>query len=272
MAKIGITGYRGKLGSEFIRQGYTGIDVDVTDKLALKKCANFDAIINCAAYTDVDKAERDIVESYKINTFSPGHIAEAITGTVVNFSTDYIFNGEKIGGYFENDEAYPLNQYGWSKYFGEVNFRKYKNNLTIRTTVLFDAYSKNFVMTVFDKLETGQEVRLPKDIIGGATFIPHLVEATRYCLDNNIHGVINISNDIIISRYDLGIEIAKHFGFDQKLVKQGVAWGDAKRGTNLGFRLDLAKAKGVKIYTLKEALEGLEKQLKEIRTNGKSSE
>ncbi|MGE5392322.1 MAG: SDR family oxidoreductase, partial [Candidatus Saccharibacteria bacterium] len=149
--KVLIIGSKGTLGQEFLRV-YADVspiawdreEIDITDKNAVEnRLAELqpDIVINCAAYNAVDKAEQDPELADAINGYGPGNIAAAcrkIGAVMVHYSTNYVFDGSREGGYNEEDEAKPLSKYGESKLLGEKAVMAASNlAYVIRTSMLY---------------------------------------------------------------------------------------------------------------------------------------
>ncbi|KGG21892.1 dTDP-4-dehydrorhamnose reductase [Prochlorococcus marinus] len=108
-------------------------------------------IINCAAYTNVDLAEREYDLAYKINTSAPQFLTcylNEIEGKLLHISTDYVFDGKKNKPYQTFDKTNPLNKYGLTKSKGEENLKEYNNNLILRTSWLYSPFGQNFLTTM----------------------------------------------------------------------------------------------------------------------------
>lgn len=268
--KIAVTGkITGRLSGELIRRGYYHLDCDLTNENSIRESIEKvkpDLIINCAAYTNVDKSESERILAYNINSFGPKRLAENFKGQIIQISTDYVFDGEKKEelGYRENDICNPLSGYGFSKYLGEVALRMYMNRcMIVRTTILYE-YNKNkinFVQSVYDNLKNKKSVQVPNELYGNPTYIPHLVNQLEYAIENWIPGIINLAGTDNLSRYDLAKRVAKEFGFDEKLVKNGPVKGDAKRGLRTGLIMDKANRLSYPMYDLSQGLEDFRKQV-----------
>lgn len=178
MLKILITGSNGQVGSELKalstsynkQYTFTFIDrsvLDMSDSNAIKdyfKDKTFDAIINCAAYTAVDKAESESVLAEKINheaVATLARIAKEKNISLIHISTDYIFDGKNYRPYIESDPAGPVNIYGKTKYLGEEAILSISpiNSIIIRTSWVYSRFGNNFVKTM---LRLGRE----RDVLG----------------------------------------------------------------------------------------------------------
>ena len=180
--KILVTGKNGQLGksihkivtnneqnSEFVFVGREALDLSSQDSIINYFNNNsFDIIINCAAYTAVDKAEKEVELANYINHLAISKIAEISNKQkvkLIHISTDYIFDGVSEKAYLESDDPSPLNIYGKSKLAGEVAVcaAMQKNAIIIRTSWLYSEYSNNFVKTILRKAQKFDELSVVSD-------------------------------------------------------------------------------------------------------------
>ena len=163
--KILITGCNGQLGNEMQllekdnpQHTYFNTDVaelDITDQQAVEKFVTdneIDGVVNCAAYTAVDKAEDNKELCTTLNTVAPAYLAAAVEkrgGWIIQISTDYVFNGTKHTPYVETDTPCPDSVYGSTKLAGELGVQKFcKKTMIIRTAWLYSTFGNNFVKTM----------------------------------------------------------------------------------------------------------------------------
>ena len=192
-----LLGSRGLLGSEIAKvyqnQNLYCIDkddIDVTDKLLVNNLimdVNPQMVINAAAYTNVDEAERNQCLADKVNAEAVSHLAKickSLRIILVHYSTDYVFGGEQMG-YLESDiPKKPINYYGESKLLGEIVLRKYNNMFyLIRLSSLFGLSGINFVDKMLDLAEDKQELKIVNDQYFKPTYAPDLAKATKNLLD-----------------------------------------------------------------------------------------
>ncbi|MCI9606778.1 MAG: dTDP-4-dehydrorhamnose reductase [Muribaculaceae bacterium] len=199
-------------------------DIDITDKEAVDLgvgCNNFDIIVNCAAYTNVDKAEeqQDIAEM--INATAAGYLAEAARKngcTLIHISTDYVFGGNT--GNTPRNETEPVNPtgaYGVTKLHGEQAIeRSGCKAIIIRTAWLYSEFGKNFVKTMLNLTATKPELKVVIDQTGTPTYARDLAEAIVNIIDNGKYsgneGVYHFSDEGVCSWYDFTQEIAELSG------------------------------------------------------------
>jgi len=194
--KILVTGKNGQLGksihkivtsneknSEFVFVGREALDLSSQDSIINYFNNNsFDIIINCAAYTAVDKAEKEVELANYINHLAISKIAEISNKQkvkLIHISTDYIFDGVSEKAYLESDDPSPLNIYGKSKLAGEVAVcaSMQKNAIIIRTSGLYSEFSNNFVNTILRKAQKFDELNVVSDQYSSPTNASDLAKA-----------------------------------------------------------------------------------------------
>lgn len=159
-------------------------ELDITDEKAVMEFGTnypLTAIINCAAYTNVDKAESEPELARKINVDGPMNLAKlaAVKNIpLVHISTDYVFDGTAHTPITEDTPAHPLGVYGQTKWEGEQAVLKYaKTSVILRTAWLYSAYGKNFVKTMLTLSAQRPELKVVADQFGTPTYAPHLAQA-----------------------------------------------------------------------------------------------
>ena len=188
--------------------------LDVTDPGAVRRAVELagpDAVVNCAAYTDVDGAEREAELAMRVNAGGARNVAEAAAGVgapVLYPSTDYVFDGDKGEPYLETDEPNPLGSYGASKLAGEhdtaaVNSRHY----IVRTSWLFGTGGRNFVETMIGLGSRRPEVTVVTDQVGSPTYTAHLAEGIARLLTCESYGVHHMAAGGECSWYDFAVAV-----------------------------------------------------------------
>ena len=218
--RILVTGSNGQLGSEMVALqaqeahhqwfNFDRDEVDITDKNAVEQFVvnnKIDGIINCAAYTNVDKAEEDVALCYKVNRDAPQYLAQAIEkvgGFIIHISTDYVFDGTNNIPYTEQDKPNPVTIYGKSKIEGEQYVcESCKQHIIIRTAWVYSSYGKNFVKTMIKLGEEKPSLGVIFDQIGSPTYARDLAKTIITIVNQGIiPGIYNFSNEGVISWYD----------------------------------------------------------------------
>ncbi len=181
-------------------------------------------VINCAAYTQVDKAEIEQKQAYLVNAIGPHNLAIAARrngARVIHFSTDYVFDGCGRSPYTEDSLCAPKGAYGMSKLAGEMKlFDELEESCVIRTSWLFGLPGKNFVETMLRLMSEKEELRIVSDQVGRPTYCQDLAETTLELLEHN--GIFHFANSLETSWYHFAKEIhkqAKELGFQLKVQK-----------------------------------------------------
>ena len=215
-----ITGCNGQLGNEMQlleashpQHTYFNTDVaelDITNQDAIEAFVNdnqIDGIVNCAAYTAVDKAEENEELCTKLNAEAPAYLAAAIGkngGWMIQISTDYVFDGTQHTPYTEEADTCPNSVYGKTKLVGELNVQKFcAQSMIIRTAWLYSTFGNNFVKTMIRLGKEKPELGVIFDQIGTPTYARDLAVAIFAAIEQGIvPGVYHFSNEGVISWYD----------------------------------------------------------------------
>ncbi len=227
-----ITGCNGQLGNEiqllqaqYAQHTWFNTDVnelDITDKVAIERFVEvneIDGIVNCAAYTAVDKAESDPQLARKLNAEAPAFLAEVVGkrgGWMVQVSTDYVFDGTKHTPYVETDEPCPNSVYGQTKLKGEQAVSKFcPNAMIIRTAWLYSEFGNNFVKTMIRLGREREQLGVIFDQVGTPTYAHDLATAIMTAIDKGIKpGVYHFSNEGVTSWYDFTKSIHRLSGIN----------------------------------------------------------
>ena len=183
-----------------------------------------ECIINCAAYTAVDKAESDKELCTSLNTVAPAYLAAAIekrNGWMIHISTDYVFNGTKHTPYVEDDTPCPNSVYGSTKLAGELGVMKFcKKSMIIRTAWLYSTFGNNFVKTMIRLGKEKKQLRVIFDQIGTPTYAHDLAVVIMTAVNQGIKpDVYHFSNEGVISWYDFTKAIHRIAGITTCQVK-----------------------------------------------------
>ena len=232
-----ITGCNGQLGNEIQKlekvnpqHTFFNTDVaelDITNQLAIDQFIQenkIDGIINCAAYTAVDKAESNKQLCTALNAEAPAYLAMSIEkrgGWLVQVSTDYVFDGTKHTPYVETDTPCPDSVYGSTKLAGEIAVQKLcKKTMIIRTAWLYSTFGNNFVKTMIRLGKEKSELGVIFDQIGTPTYARDLAVAIMTAVNKGIvPGTYHFSNEGVISWYDFTKAIHRIAGINGCHVK-----------------------------------------------------
>lgn len=196
--------------------------LDITDAEAVGNILDvndIDVVVNCAAYTDVEKAEIDEENAYKVNAFAAGVIAGQVAKrniSLIHISTDYVFDGQSNTPYDENAVPNPLNIYARTKLDGErLIAASGCRHLIIRTAWLYSCGSRNFYNTIVEKTAALSEMKVVVDQVGTPTYAPDLAQAIFHMIDRwteRISGVYNYTGQGVCSWYDFAVAIRDAVG------------------------------------------------------------
>ena len=215
-----ITGCNGQLGNEMQllekenpQHTYYNTDVaelDITDQQAIERFVDefaIDGIVNCAAYTAVDKAEANEPLCQLLNAEAPAYLAHAVGrrgGWMIQISTDYVFDGTKHTPYVEDDDTCPNSVYGRTKLVGELNVQKLcERSMIIRTAWLYSTFGNNFVKTMIRLGNEKPELGVIFDQIGTPTYARDLARVIMTAIQQGIRlGIYHFSDEGVTSWYD----------------------------------------------------------------------
>ncbi len=229
-----VTGANGQLGRHFrLLAGnsthewrFTDIDyIDITDRVAITdfiKDNKIGLIVNCAAYTNVDRAESDEAAALSVNAHAVQNMADAIRevdGTLIHFSTDYVFGGTIYNTPCTEEMApNPTGAYGRTKLAGE-QAAKTCHSLVFRTSWLYSEFGKNFLLTMLRLTAEKPEIHVVFDQVGTPTYAGDLARAVFSIIESGVYknheGTFNYANEGVCSWYDFAIEIARQSGHSE---------------------------------------------------------
>jgi dTDP-4-dehydrorhamnose reductase len=221
--KVFVCGAGGMLGQDVVRAAtlanhevvaFERLELDITDAAAVSALVdreNPQAVVNCAAYTNVDGAEDEPGEALRVNAEGARNVAAAaaeIGASVVYPSTDYVFDGTKPEPYVESDEPSPLSSYGRTKLAGELATREANpSHHVVRSSWLFGEGGRNFVETMLELGREQGQVVVVRDQVGSPTWTLHLGEGLVRMLDSRAFGVHHMAAAGECSWYDFAREI-----------------------------------------------------------------
>lgn len=227
--KVLVTGVNGQLGHDIVEECQKrnieaiGVDVkemDITDAHQVNEVITEtkpDAIIHCAAWTAVDKAEDEVEQCRKVNKDGTKHIVdvcEKLDLPLMYFSTDYVFDGQGEEPWNEYDERHPLNVYGKTKYEGELEVERLKKHFIIRISWVFGINGGNFIKTMLRLGKERKEVSVVNDQIGSPTYTYDLARLCVDMIQTKEYGTYHATNEGICSWYEFACEIFKQAKMD----------------------------------------------------------
>lgn len=236
--KILITGARGQLGHEMQHmlqnRGWDAIGIgraevdfshpeQVADYIATQRA---DWVINCAAYTQVDKAEDDAELAFRVNRDAARAVAEGVQrygGRLLQVSTDFIFNGEQSHPYRETDPAAPLGVYGQSKWEGEqAVLEVLPQAIVLRTAWVYGVHGNNFVKTILRLAAEREELGIIDEQVGSPSWTFDISQAMVALIEQQATGIYHFTNEGVASWYDFAqaiVEEARSLEFDLRIKR-----------------------------------------------------
>ena len=218
----------GQLGVELVRElqkrgwaarGWDRAHADITDAAAIEQAlADYDpqVVFNCAAYNQVDVAEKEPQAAYAVNALAVRNLALAcrqVDAKLVHFSTDYVFDGKARQPYAEDAPTHPLGAYAVSKLAGELYAQAYLDRvLVVRTSGVFGpggvaTARGNFVELMLRLARTGQPIRVVEDHVASPTFAPALASRTVDLVERGAEGIVHAGGGAPISWFDWAVKI-----------------------------------------------------------------
>lgn len=247
MSRVLVTGAAGQLGkciqkisddfpvTEFEFHTSETLDITAPGKIStIFSTGNFDYCINCAAYTNVEQAEKTPEPAFAVNAEAVKNLAIACANnkvTLIHVSTDYVFDGEKETPYLPSDKTNPINEYGKSKLKGEGYIQEILEHFFIvRTSWLYSEFGKNFYKTILKKAQAGDDLQITEEQTGCPTNANNLAVYILGLLKNN-------STDYGIHHFTDG-EAMTWYSFAQRILKEH----------NLEGKVKLDKAKNYRTF------------------------
>lgn len=225
--RIAVTGANGMLGQAVCRRlggrhdivPLTRADADVTDRSAVHAAirrTDPEAVVHCAAFTDVDASEVQPDLAQRVNALGARNTAlacAAVGASLLYVSTDYVFDGEKAAPYDEFDRPHPLNLYGRSKLAGEICVRSLlPAHYIVRTSWLYGQGGRNFVHSVLRHARQGGPLRVVNDQVGSPTYASDFAEGLEMLLGSEAFGTYHITNAGECTWYQFACSILEHAG------------------------------------------------------------
>ena len=231
--KVLVTGVKGQLGYDVVKdlkkRGHEpiGVDREEMDLMNNDAIREFimntrpEAIIHCAAYTAVDKAEEEVEVCYQVNAEATKVIAECakeLDITLIYISTDYVFDGTKEGEYVETDVPNPINVYGASKLLGEQYVQQLlEKYYIVRISWVFGENGNNFIKTMRRLGSERDELNIIHDQVGSPTYTADLAPLLVDMMETNKYGIYHATNEGTCSWFEFANEIFKQSNMEVKI-------------------------------------------------------
>ncbi|HFC97761.1 MAG TPA: dTDP-4-dehydrorhamnose reductase [Thermosulfurimonas dismutans] len=276
--KVALIGAKGQLGQDIVRTipdgvelySFTHQDIEITDKKIVQHVLEvekkFDVVINTAAFHKTDLCEDEPEKAFAVNVVGVKNLVDVClkTGAVlVHISTDYVFDGRKIGTrepYTEEDSPNPINVYGISKYAGELMVRNYlEKYYVVRVASLYgragaSGKGGNFVYTILNKARAGEPLRVVEDIYMSPTYtLDAAREIWRIILEERPYGLYHVVNSGYCSWYEFAVRILEFAGIEARI--EPVKHTEFPTRARRPLWSPLASIKGVVLRSWEEALQ-----------------
>lgn len=233
--KVFVTGSSGQLGHDVCRElarrgiphcGTSSRELNITDKAAVRRaiCAyQADAVIHCAAHTNVDQAEEFPKQCWAANVCGTQNVAEVcreISSKLLYISTDYVFSGEGTRFYETDDPACPINVYGKSKLAGEFAVRELPDRwFIVRTSWAFGVNGSNFVKGILRLSRNSGELQVVCDQMGSPTYTVDLASLLCTMVETDRYGIYHATNEGVCSRAEFAREIIRQAGYPAQVIE-----------------------------------------------------
>jgi dTDP-4-dehydrorhamnose reductase len=255
MKKIGVTGFKGKLGSLLIkREGYIPLDMDITNKLSIEKELKYhpvDMIVNCASISSIDECERDYEKALKVNTYGLHNLFSVFGKYILNIGTDQVYDGHSSKR-TEKDKPNPINSYGYTKMGAEALCHVHQGKtLRLSRTVSFNDFDINGYI---NSLWNNQSIYVPSFFYRNYLHRTYAIDGITYFVEHydSMPDIVNYGGEENCSMYDLMMLIGGAFRQEPSLICRRVEDLEnmTKRPHRAGYRIDLAKSLGFPMYSL----------------------
>ncbi|UOY91308.1 dTDP-4-dehydrorhamnose reductase [Ectobacillus sp. JY-23] len=231
--RVVVTGAKGQLGQDVVEQLQQGdytiyaLDresLDITDEQAVQTYMDEvkpDVILHCAAYTNVDQAESDQENAYRVNALGAKYLAKAAqrhNAKILYVSTDYVFNGTATAPYEVDEPTAPLGVYGETKLAGENFVQQITDkHFIVRTAWVFGTKGNNFVKTMIRLGKERGEIGVVHDQVGSPTYTVDLARFMIELMQSEAYGIYHATNEGVCSWYEFAQEIFRQAGMDVKV-------------------------------------------------------
>jgi dTDP-4-dehydrorhamnose reductase len=198
-------------------------EFDITSEAHLQQAVEgADAVINCAAYTNVDGAESQSELAHRINGTAVGRLGQLArqSGTwVLHFSTDFVFDGELDRPYIETDRPNPINEYGKSKLAGEVLLRESGcPHCLVRLEWTYGRHGRSFITKLLERARGTRTFSVVDDQVGSPTATAEVAKMVTDLLERRTEGLFHFASAGYVSRYEMALFVFDHLGLEVKLT------------------------------------------------------
>lgn len=277
--KVLVTGAKGQLGSDLCKELLTrgidcvGVDIeemDITNESACKEVIareKPDAIIHCAAYTAVDRAEDEPDSVRLINAKGTENIvdvAKEMDIKMMYISTDYVFDGKGERPWEPDDARAPLNVYGQTKYEGELAVEELRKFFIVRISWVFGLYGNNFIKTMLRLGKERGKVSVVDDQVGSPTYTPDLSVLLADLIVTDAYGRYHATNEGFCSWYEFAKEIFLQAGLDVDVTPVSSDRFPVKARRPENSRMDKSKLDAIKIKRMPSWQDALKRYLLEL--------
>jgi dTDP-4-dehydrorhamnose reductase len=276
--RIVILGGRGMLGTdvvELFQQNGLNISIydlpefDITNPERIRKALEKNnVVINCAAYTNVEKAEQETERAFQINSHAVknlGQIAKDLGVWVLQLSTDFIFDGKSERSYTEEDTPNPINAYGKSKLKGEqLLIETNCKHCILRIQWTYGHHGKNFVKKILTLAKTTQHLKVIDDQIGSPTATSEVADVILSLVQKKPHGIFHFAAEGFVSRYDYAKLIVEKMNLPVDIIPCKAADFKTLAVRPLNSRFNCSKIKKLLNINIKSWQEPLEHFLRQI--------
>jgi dTDP-4-dehydrorhamnose reductase len=250
-----LTNYCRSIGDQVLSYDHQGLDItNLEDVLETLRQDRPDAVVNCAAWTDVDGCELDHERAFSANARGPENLAKAsseLNAALVTISTDYVFDGEKQGFYTQRDQPNPTSVYGVSKLAGERKSQlAYARTIVVRTGFVFGPGGTNFLSTIVERARRGEKLKAITDAYGTPTYSRDLAARLRELVQLDLPGTFHVVNAGDGVSYEVfaraALDLGRCSATDLESVTNSSLHRPAPRPQNSRLRCLLSEAIGLK--------------------------
>lgn len=279
-----VIGANGQLGSDFqkllLEKGipFTSCEreqLDITNKDQIDGAilgSNFTHIVNCAAYNNVDLAEKNDDLCRAVNTIGPSLLAAAanrVGAVFISYSTDFVFSGDPQNPYNETMETNPISKYGLSKRDGEILiFKECQRAFVIRTSWVFGSANSNFNTQIINWSRSNSTLKIVDDQTSSPTYSKDLAKYSLLLIESEEYGMYHLSNSGTATKYDQASYILKNLGWTGSLERAKTSEFNLAAKRPVFSKLDCSKAEKVIGLKMPHWQDAIDRYLTELKNTG----